>query len=51
MIDQALKLARAGYEIDPAELGERTGYRLRLRNYPLAPLPKAPSPEPATNQA
>lgn len=44
VIDQALKLARAGYEIDPAELSEKTGYRIRLRDYPIAPLPKAPSP-------
>jgi phage gp29-like protein len=46
VIDQALKLARAGYEIDPAELSEKTGYRVRLRNYPLPPLPKAPTPLP-----
>jgi len=46
VIDQALKLARAGYEIDPAELSEKTGYRIRLRNYPLPPLPKAPTPLP-----
>lgn len=43
VIDQALKLARAGYEIDPAELAEKTGYKVRLRNYPIAPLAKAPS--------
>ena len=48
VIDQALKLARAGYEIDPAELSEKTGYRLRLRNYALTPLPKPPAPEPET---
>ncbi len=42
VIDQALKLARAGYEIDPAELSEKTGYRLSLRNYPLVPVAKAP---------
>jgi len=46
VIDQALKLARAGYEIDLAELSEKTGYRVRLRNYPLPPLPKAPTPLP-----
>ena len=45
VIDQALKLARAGYEIDPAELSEKTGYRLKLRNYPLAALAKAPTAE------
>jgi len=44
VIEQALQLARAGYEVDPAELSEKTGYRIRLRNYPIAPLPKAPSP-------
>ncbi len=48
VVDQALKLARAGYEIDPAELSEKTGYRIRLRNYPIAPLPKAPSPQTET---
>jgi len=42
VIAQALTLARAGYEIDPAELSEKTGYRLKLRNYALLPLPKAP---------
>jgi phage gp29-like protein len=45
VIDQALKLARAGYEIDPAELSEKTGFGLRLRNYALTPVPKAPMPE------
>jgi len=29
-------------EIDPAELSEKTGYRLKLRDYPLTPLAKAP---------
>jgi phage gp29-like protein len=48
VIEQALKLARAGYEIDPSELSEKTGYRLRLRNYALTPLPKPPAPEPET---
>lgn len=46
IIDQALKLARAGYEIDPAELAEKTGFKIRLRDCPLAPLPKAPTPGP-----
>ena len=46
VINQALTLARAGYEIDPAELAEKTGYRVRLRNYALTPLPKAPAREP-----
>ncbi len=50
VIDQALKLARAGYEIDPAELSEKTGYRVRLRNYPIAPLPKAPTALAETEQ-
>ena len=45
IIAQALALAKAGYEIDPAELSEKTGYRLQLRNYALLPLPKAPAPE------
>lgn len=47
-INQALTLARAGYEIDPAELSEKTGYRLKLRNYALLPIPKPPVPEPGT---
>ena len=29
IIAQALTLARAGYEIDPQELSERTGYQLQ----------------------
>jgi phage gp29-like protein len=45
VIAQSLVLARAGYEIDPKELSERTGFQLRLRNYALQPLPKAPVPE------
>jgi len=45
IITQALTLAKAGYEIDPRELSERTGYQLKLRNYALLPLPKAPMPE------
>ena len=45
IIAQALTLARAGYEIDPAELSEKTGYRLKLRNYALLPIPKPPVPE------
>lgn len=48
VINQALTLAKAGYEIDPAELSEKTGYRLKLRNYALLPLPKPPMPEPET---
>lgn len=43
VINQALALARAGYEIDPAELSEKTGFRLKLRNYALAPVAKAPA--------
>jgi len=46
VISQAFTLARAGYEIDPAELSEKTGYRLKLRNYALLPIPKPPAPEP-----
>jgi phage gp29-like protein len=48
IINQALTLAKAGYEIDPAELSEKTGYRLKLRDYALLPLPKPPMPEPPT---
>jgi len=48
VINQAFTLARAGYEIDPAELSEKTGYRLKLRNYALLPIPKPPVPEPET---
>jgi phage gp29-like protein len=47
VIAQALALARAGYEVDPAELSERTGYRLKLRDYALLPIPKPPMAEPA----
>jgi hypothetical protein len=45
IINHALTLAKAGYEIDPAELSEKTGYRLQLRNYNLLPLPRAPMAE------
>jgi phage gp29-like protein len=48
VINQALTLARAGYEIDPGELSEKTGYRLKLRDYALLPLPKPPAPEAGT---
>jgi phage gp29-like protein len=48
VINHAFTLARAGYEIDPAELSEKTGYRLKLRNYALLPIPKPPAPEPGT---
>lgn len=44
VINQALQLAKAGYVIDPAELSEKTGYRLTFRETPLAPLPAAPTP-------
>ena len=48
---QALVLAKAGYEIDPAELSEKTGYTLKLRDYPLPqtvtpPAPNFPASEP-----
>ena len=42
VVNQALSLAKAGYEIDPAELSEKTGNTLKLRDYALLPLPKAP---------
>jgi len=42
IINQALMLARAGYEIDPAELAERTGYQIKLRDYVLEPVAKPP---------
>jgi phage gp29-like protein len=45
VIAQALALAKAGYEIDPAELSEKTGYKLKLRNYALLPIPKPPVAE------
>ena len=45
VVAQAFTLARAGYEIDPAELSEKTGFRLKLRNYALLPLPKPALPE------
>jgi phage gp29-like protein len=50
IITQALSLARAGYEIDPAELSEKTGFRLKLRNYALLPLPKPAVPEAGTEK-
>ena len=45
MVEHALTLAKAGYEIDPSELSEKTGYTLKLRDYPLplAATPPAPN--------
>ena len=43
VVNQALALAKAGYEIDPAELSEKTGYTLKLRDYALAPVAHAPA--------
>ena len=45
VINHALVLAKAGYEIDLTELSEKTGYKLKLRNYPLVPVAKAPTEE------
>jgi phage gp29-like protein len=42
VVTQALTLAKAGYEIDLTELSEKTGFKLKLRNYPLAPVATAP---------
>lgn len=42
VVEHALALAKAGYEIDPKELSEKTGYALKLRDYDLAPVAKAP---------
>ena len=44
-IAQALTLAKAGYEIDVAELSEKTGYGLKLRDYALTAVAKPPAPE------
>jgi phage gp29-like protein len=41
VVDQALKLKQAGYEIDPAELSERTGYSLTKIAAPI-PNPSLP---------
>jgi phage gp29-like protein len=49
VIDQALTLAKAGYEMDPAELSEKTGFRLKLRNYNLAPVAHAPEAKTGTS--
>lgn len=56
VVAQALTLAKAGYEIDPAQLSEKTGFTLKLRDYPLPqtappPAPNFPAsePEPAEN--
>jgi phage gp29-like protein len=45
VVNQALLLAKAGYEIDPTELSEKTGYRLKLRDVPLAAVAQPPAPE------
>jgi phage gp29-like protein len=44
VVGHALTLAKAGYEIDPAELSEKTGYTLKLRDYPLPQTVAAPAP-------
>jgi phage gp29-like protein len=51
VVEHALVLAKAGYEIDPSELSEKTGYTLKLRDYPLPqtvtpPAPNFPASEP-----
>jgi len=51
VVEHALTLAKAGYEIDPSELSEKTGYTLKLRDYPLPqtvtpPAPNFPASEP-----
>ena len=43
VINHALVLAKAGYEIDLTELSEKTGYKLKLRNYPIVPVAHAPT--------
>ena len=45
VVNHALVLAKAGYEIDLAELSEKTGYKLKLRNYPIVPVTHAPTGE------
>lgn len=37
IIDQVVKLSSAGYQIDPAELSEKTGYNLTLKPTPQIP--------------
>jgi phage gp29-like protein len=44
VVEQALTLAKAGYEIDPSELSEKTGYTLKLRDYPLPQTVTPPAP-------
>ena len=48
VVNHALVLAKAGYEIDLTELSEKTGYKLKLRNYPLVPVAHAPTEETPT---
>jgi phage gp29-like protein len=43
-VAHALTLAKAGYEIDPSELSEKTGYTLKLRDYPLPQTVTPPAP-------
>jgi len=44
VVEHALVLAKAGYEIDPSELSEKTGYTLKLRDYPLPQTVTPPAP-------
>jgi phage gp29-like protein len=51
VVTQALTLAKAGYEIDPRELSEKTGYTLKLRDYPLPQTVTPPAPNFPANEA
>ena len=51
VVAQALTLAKAGYEIDPEELSEKTGYTLKLRDYPLLQTVTPPAPNFPVNEA
>jgi phage gp29-like protein len=42
IVDDAQKLGLAGYEIDPAQLSEKTGYRLKVKETPRPSVPFAP---------
>lgn len=39
IVDEVLKLSQAGYQADPGEVGEKTGYTLTLKPAPAAPAP------------
>ena len=49
VVDDALKLSQAGYQVAPAQLTEKTGYELELKPQPVAPQFGGPPPDQPPN--